>query len=65
MQYIKNKKVTIIIPDINGTLMIWDFRLQDLNPYDEKLSLLYPYFKENDYIKKRLLEREPLLKYQL
>lgn len=54
-----------ILDRYNPKLIIWDFRLQDLDQYAENLSLLYPYFKENDYIKRRLLEREPLLKYQL
>ena len=54
-----------ILDRYNPKLIIWDFLLEDLEPYDENLSLLYPYYKENDYIRSRLLEREPLLKYQL
>lgn len=46
-------------------LIIWDFNLNDLEPLDENLSLLYPYFKENNYIRNRLLEHDPLLKYKL
>lgn len=54
-----------ILDRYNPKLIIWDFLLDDLKPYNENLSLLYPYYKENDYIRSRLLEREPLLKYQL
>ena len=46
-------------------LIIWDFLLDDLESNNENLSLLYPYYKENDYIKCRLLEREPLLSIKL
>ena len=54
-----------ILDRYSPKLIIWDFLLDDLEPYNENLSLLYPYYKENDYIKGRLLEREPILKYQL
>lgn len=54
-----------ILDRYNPKLIIWDFLLDDLKPYNENLSLLYPYYKENDYIRSRLLEREPQLKYQL
>lgn len=54
-----------ILDRYSPTMVIWDFQLNDLEPFNENLSLLYPYYKENDYVKERLLEREPLLKYQL
>lgn len=54
-----------ILDRYNPKLIIWDFLLDDLEPFNENLSLLYPYYKENEYIKSRLLEREPQLRYQL
>lgn len=54
-----------ILDRYSPTMVIWDFQLNDLAPSDENLSLLYPYYKENDYVKERLLERDPMLKYQL
>lgn len=54
-----------ILDRYSPTMVIWDFRLNDLEPYDENLSLLYPYYNENYYIKERLLDRNSLLKYQL
>ena len=54
-----------ILDRYSPTMVIWDFQLNDLVPFDENLSLLYPYYKEKDYVKGRLLERNPMLKYQL
>lgn len=54
-----------ILDRYSPTMVIWDFQLNDLTPSNENLSLLYPYYRENNYVKERLLERDPLLKYQL
>lgn len=54
-----------IINRYSPKLVIWDFLLSDLEEADENLSLLYPYYSENEYIKNRLLQLDPNLKYQL
>lgn len=54
-----------VINRYSPKLIIWDFLLTDLEPFDENLSLLYPYYNENDYIKERLLQHDHILKYKL
>lgn len=47
-------------------LLIWDFQINDLEIAPaENLSLLYPYYKSDKYIKGRLDELDNTLKYKL
>lgn len=54
-----------IIDRYSPKLVIWDFLLSDLEESNENLSLLYPYYYENQYIKERLLQNDNTLRYKL
>lgn len=64
--YYADIETNCILNRYTPKLLIWDFQINDLEKAPaENLSLLYPYYKSDNYIKSRLDGLDNTLKYKL